>query len=46
LNGDYLGFESPLQYNTVSSIDTVAKAGALTTNASGSSFSTKFVHAS
>lgn len=46
LNGDYLGFESPLQYNTVSSIDTVAKSSALTTTASGSSFSTKFVHAS
>jgi hypothetical protein len=47
VNGDYLGFDSPGQYNTVNSSDSVliAKAGKLKTSASGSSFSVTFEHA-
>lgn len=46
VNGDYLGFDSPTQFNTLNGGDLVIKAGALTTNATGSSFSDTFKHAS
>ncbi len=46
VNGDYLGFDSPTEYNTVNGSDLVIKAGALTTSATGSGFSDTFKHAS
>jgi hypothetical protein len=48
VNGDYLGFDSPSQINTVNASDSVliAKAGKLKTNGAGSSFSVTFEHAS
>ncbi len=46
VNGDYLGFDSPTQFNTLNGGDLLIKAGALTTNATGSSFSDTFKHAS
>ena len=46
VNGDYLGFDSPTEYNTLNGGDLVIKAGALTTGATGSSFSDTFKHAS
>ncbi len=46
LNGDYLGFDSPTQYNTLNGGDLLIKAGALTTSGTGSSFSDKFEAAS
>ncbi len=46
VNGDYLGFDSPTEYNTLNGSDLVIKAGALTTSATGSSFSDTFKHAS
>ncbi len=48
VNGDYLGFDSPGQYNTVNPSDSVliAKPSKLKTTATGSSFSVAFKHAS
>jgi hypothetical protein len=46
VNGDYLGFDSPTQVNTLNGGDLIAKAGKLKTNGSGSSFSVTFEHAS
>ncbi len=46
VNGDYLGFDSPTEYNTLNGGDLVIKAAALTTSATGSSFSDTFKHAS
>ena len=46
VNGDYLGFDSPTQYNTLNGGDLVIKASALTTSGTGSSFSDKFEAAS
>ena len=46
VNGDYLGFESPTEYNTLNGGDLLVKASALTTSATGSSFSDTFKHAS
>jgi hypothetical protein len=46
VNGDDLGFDSPTEYNTLNGGDLVIKAGALTTIATGSSFSDTFKHAS
>jgi hypothetical protein len=47
VNGDYLGFDSPEQVNTVNASDSVliAKAGKLKTTGAGSSFSVSFEHA-
>jgi hypothetical protein len=47
VNGDYLGFDSPSQFNTVNPSDSVliAKSGKLATTATGSSFSVTFKHA-
>jgi hypothetical protein len=45
VNGDYLGFDSPTQVNTLNGGDLLIKAGALTTSATGSSFSDTFKHA-
>jgi hypothetical protein len=44
VNGDYLGFENPTRYNTYKGSVLIVKTGALTTNATGSSFSTTFKH--
>ena len=46
VNGDYLDFDSPTQYNTLNGGDLLIKAGVLTTSATGSSFSDKFKAAS
>ena len=46
VNGDYLGFDSPTQFNTLNGGDLVIKASALTTSATGSSFADTFKHAS
>ena len=46
VNGDYLGFDNPTQYNTLNGGDLVIKSGALSTSATGSSFSDKFKAAS
>ena len=46
VNGDYLGFDSRTEYNTLNGGDLLIKAGALTTSATGSSFSDTFKHAS
>jgi hypothetical protein len=46
VNGDYLGFDSPIRYNTLNGGDLVIKAGALKTSATGSIFSDTFKHAS
>jgi hypothetical protein len=46
VNGDYLGFDSPTRYNTLNGGDLLIKSGALTTSATGSSFSDKFKAAS
>ncbi len=46
VNGDYLGFESPTEYNTLNGGDLLIKASALTTSATGSSFSDTFKRAS
>ncbi len=45
VNGDYLAFDSPTEYNTLNGGDLLIKAGALTTSATGSSFSDTFKHA-
>jgi hypothetical protein len=47
VNGDYLGFDSPGEYNTVNPSDSVliAKPSKLKTTATGSSFSVAFKHA-
>jgi hypothetical protein len=46
VNGDYLGFDSPSEYNTLNGGDLVLKAGSLVTSGTGSSFSVTFKHAS
>ncbi len=46
VNGDYLGFGSPTEFNTLNGGDLLIKASALTTSAAGSSFSDTFKHAS
>jgi hypothetical protein len=46
VNGDYLGFDSLTRYNAFNGGDLVIKSGALTTSATGSSFSDKFKAAS
>ncbi len=46
VNGDYLDFDGPTQFNTLNGGDLVIKAGALTTSATGSSFADTFTHAS
>jgi hypothetical protein len=45
VNGDYLGFDSPTQFNALNGGDLIAKAGKLKTNGSGSSFTVTFEHA-
>ncbi len=45
VNGQYLGFESPSQYNDVST-HTLVASSALTTNARGTSFTLTFKHSS
>jgi hypothetical protein len=44
VNGDYLGFESPTQYNAVSGTHTLEASSALRTTVSGTSFSLTFHH--
>ncbi len=46
VNGDYLGFDSPTQFNTLNGGDLLLKTGALVTSGNGSSFSETFKHAS
>ena len=46
VNGDYLSFDGPTQFNALNGGDLLMKAGALTTSATGSSFSDTFKHAS
>ena len=46
VNGDYLGFDSPTEVNTLNGGDLLMKAGPLMTSGTGSSFSVKFKHAS
>jgi hypothetical protein len=45
-NGDYLGFESPTEYNALNGAVTLVKTGGIKTSATGSSFSLTFEHAS
>ncbi len=45
VNGQYLGFESPSQYNAVST-HTLVASSALTNNARGTSFTLTFKHSS
>ncbi len=45
VNGDYLGFDSPTEFNTLNGGDLLIKAGAVTTSGTGSSFSDTFKHA-
>jgi hypothetical protein len=44
VNGDYLTFESPTQYNAVSATDTLVSSGALATTAGGTHFSLVWRH--
>ena len=44
VNGDYLGFESPTQYNALNGGDVLIKSGKLQTSGTGSRFSLKFRH--
>ena len=46
VNGDYLSFDGPTQFNALNGGDLLMKAGALTTSATGPSFSDTFKHAS
>ena len=46
VNGDYLGFESPTQYNALDGGVTLVKTSALKTSATGSTFSLTFKHGS
>jgi hypothetical protein len=42
VNGDYLGFDSPTQYNALNGGDTLIKTSALKTSATGSAFSLQY----
>ncbi len=42
VNGDYLGFESPSEFNTFNGGDLLIKTGHLATSGTGSTFSTQF----
>jgi hypothetical protein len=46
VNGDYLGFESPTEFNALNGGDLLIKSGKLHTNGTGSVFSETFKHAS
>jgi hypothetical protein len=46
VNGDYLGFDGPSQFNTLNGGDLVVKTGALKTTGTGSTFSTTWKRAS
>jgi hypothetical protein len=46
VNGDYLGFESPTEYNALDGGVTLVKSGHLATGATGSTFPVTFEHAS
>lgn len=46
VNGDYLGFEAPTEYNALDGGVPLVNTGALATSASGSTFSLTFKHAS
>ena len=46
VNGDYLDFDGPTEFNTLIGGDLLIKAGHLATSATGSSFSDTFKHAS
>ena len=42
VNGDYLGFEGPVEFNTLNGGDLLIKTGHLATSGTGSAFSTQF----
>lgn len=46
VDGDYLGFESPTEYNALDGGVRLVKSSALATGATGSTFSLTFAHAS
>lgn len=46
VNGDYLGFDSPTQFNALNGGSLLIQTGKLTTSGTGSSFSVTFKHAS
>jgi hypothetical protein len=46
VNGDYLGFDSPTEFNALNGGDLLVKSGKLTTTGTGSVFSETFEHAS
>jgi hypothetical protein len=46
VNGDYLGFESPTEFNALNGGDLLIKSGKLHTTGTGSVFSETFKHAS
>lgn len=46
VNGDYLGFDSPTEFNALNGGDLLIKTGKLATTATGSGFSEAFKHAS
>ena len=46
VNGDYLGFESPTEFNALNGGDLLIKSGKLHTTAAGSAFTEAFKHAS
>ncbi len=46
VNGDYLGFESPTEFNALNGGDLLIKTGHLATSGTGSTFSAAFKHAS
>ena len=46
VNGDYLGFEGPIEFNALNGGDLLIKTGHLATSGTGSTFSDTFKHAS